>query len=190
MRLAALAALFLALPASAESPLLAQLQAAAGADGVAVRQAPLAPPRPAARPGQRRHPGRDDGRELAASACASAAFDSDRQACMRVVSAAYYFDAAAVAVCRQVNFSGEMPGCIGAIADKTFLRAETEQCGRESFGSNIIACFQRSGRSTERGRDDDAYVRRQLWRLRSLMRDGRYREAERELDELIDSLEN
>lgn len=184
---ALLAALFLTLPAAAEGP-LAQLQAAAGvAADHAVTRPPLAPP--VGRPGPRRQTGRDDGRELAASACAEADFDSDRQACMRVVGAAYYFQAAAVTVCRQVNFSGEMPGCIAAIADKTFLRAETELCGRESFGSGIIACFQRSGRSTGRGRDDDAYVRRQLWRLRSLMRDGRYRDVERELDELIDALE-
>lgn len=190
MRLfAALSALLLALPAAANAP-LAQLQTAAAAAGTDVDVIIRLPGGRPARPANRRHPGGDDGRELAASACASAAFDSDRQKCMRTVSAAYYFDGNAVNVCRKVSFSSEVPECIDAIADKTYLRAESENCARESFGSGIIRCFRESGRSTERGRGDDAYMRRQLRRVRALMRDGRYREAERELDELIGSLED
>lgn len=187
---ALLAAALLALPAAAQSP-LAQLQSAAGAAGADVDIIIRVPQgRPAVRPGHRRHPGRDDGRELAASACAAAAFESDRRKCLDVVRDAYYFDAAAVNVCRKVSFSSEVPACAAAIADKTFLRAETEACGRESFGSGIIKCFATSGRSTERGRDGDAYTKRQLRRIRDLLRDGRARDAERELDELIDSLED
>ncbi|MDX6771033.1 MAG: hypothetical protein SF051_15995 [Elusimicrobiota bacterium] len=186
---APLAVLLLAAPVLAEGP-LAQLQAAAA--GVAVERAPVQAPvgRPVDQPGRRRHPGGDDGRETAAAACADADFDSDRRECMQVVGRAYYFDAAAVAVCRRVNFSSEVPACIAAIADKTFLRAETESCARESFGSGIVSCFQQSGRSTERGRDGDARLRRQLRRVQQLLRDGRYREAERELDDLIGALED
>ena len=36
-------------------------------------------------------------------------FSSGREACIRTVSAAYYFDSGAVAVCRRVNLSSEIP---------------------------------------------------------------------------------
>ncbi len=178
--------LFSAVTAGAQSP-LAELRAAAGAAGAA--KVVTVPPARSVGPGGRHRPGQDDGRENAASACLSAAFDSDRQACMRTVSAAYYFDAGAVAVCRKVSFSSEMPRCITAIADKAYLRAETELCGK-SFSSGIIACFQNAGRPERGGRDGDAYTVRQLRRIARRLREGDIYGAQRELDELIDSLDD
>lgn len=185
-----LAAALVALPAAA-SP-LAELQAAAGAQGgidiIITPPSRGVPPRQG-RP-RRDRAGFERGREAAASYCASAAFDSDKRECMAVVSRSDYFDLEAVNACRKVSFSSEVPGCAQAIANKTFLRAEVDVCGEESFGSGIISCFQRSGRPWNGGRDGDAYVKRQLRRVQRLMQDGRYREAERALEDVIDSLDD
>jgi hypothetical protein len=187
MRTLALLVLAAAIPASAQSP-LAQLNGAAQANGIDII---ITPP---GRGGQDRGRGpgsrADAGREAAADFCAGASFDSDRRECMAVVSSAYHFDVEAVAACRNVNFSSEYPGCVRAIANKSFLRAEVDQCGRESFGSSIISCFQRSGRPSRRGREGDAYLKRQLRRVQRLMQDGNYREAERALADVINSLDD
>jgi len=175
---------FSAAVASAQNP-LAELRAAAGAAGanviVTVPQG-----RPAGPVGRRR-PG--TGREEAAQYCSQAAFSSDRDACIRAVSAADYFDTTAIAVCRKVSFSGEVPKCAAAIADKAYLRAEIDLCGKESFGSGIISCFQNAGRPT-RGGGGDAYTVRQLRRIARRLRDGYVREALFELEELIDTLDD
>lgn len=190
MRSLALLSTLLAATASAQPGALSQLREIAPADAEVVIRVPLGRPQgPVNHALPRRLQGRDDGREAAAQFCGTAAFDSDKQECLRVVTRSYYFEAKALSVCRKVNFSGEVPGCVSAIADKTFLQAEADLCNLEHFGSGIISCFQSSGRPT-RGGGGDGYTRRQLRRIRSLMRDGRYRDAERELDELIDSLED
>lgn len=176
--------LLLAASAGAQNP-LAELRAAAGPAGAnPVVTVPRGRP---AGPGGRRHPGA--GREEAAQFCSQAAFSSDRDACIRTVSAADYFDVAAVAVCRKVNFSGEVPKCAAAIADKSYLRAEIELCGKESFGSGVISCFQNAGRPS-RGGGGDAYTVRQLRRIARRLRDGYVREALFELEELIDALDD
>jgi hypothetical protein len=186
MRLALLA-LVLAVPASASSP-LAELRSAAGAQGgIDIISTP--PGRGGRAPGRAPGARGSAGREAAAAFCGEADFDSDKRECMAVVSRSDYFDVEAVNACRRVNFSSEHPGCAAAIADKTFLRAEVDLCGRESFGSGIISCFQRSGRPWRGGRDGDAYIRRQLLRVKRLMQEQRYREAERALDDVIISLE-
>lgn len=187
MRTLALLVLAAALPASAQSP-LAELQAAAGAQGgIDIIITP--PGRGGRLPGRAPGARGSAGREAAAAFCGEADFDSDERECMAVVSRSDYFDLEAVAACRRVNFSSEYPGCAAAIADKTYLRAEVDLCGRESFGSGIISCFQRSGRPWRGGRDGDAYIRRQLRRVQQLLREGRYREADRALDDVINSLE-
>lgn len=184
MRLTLLA-LALALPASAQSP-LAELNTAAHAAGIDIIITP---------PGRGRLPGRapgargDAGREAAAQYCANAGFSSDRRECMAVVGASDYFDIEAVNACRRVNFSSEYPGCARAIANKTFLRAEVDFCGNETFGSGIISCFRAAGRPWNGGREGDAYIRRQLRRVQMLLQQQRYLEAERALDDVINSLE-
>ncbi len=153
-RLSALAALLVAVSATANPLAELKAAAAAGKDAPAVR-VPHARPSP-------KHPGHDDGRETAAQACSQAAFDSDRQECIRIVSQARWFDVNAVGVCRRVNFSSEVPQCIGSIANKSYLRAETDLCAKESFGSGIVRCLQNSGRPARDGGRGDAYTVRQL----------------------------
>jgi hypothetical protein len=175
--------LALALPASAQTT-LGELRAAAGAAAEAPslqlpRGRVVLPPRLA---------GHDDGRELAAQACQSAQFDTYKEECLRIVVAAYYFDAKAVTVCRNVGFSSDLPPCMAAIADKTYLSVEADACAREHFGSDIAACFTRAGRPMRGG--GDGYTKRELRRISRLLQAGQTAQAQRELDELIDSLDD
>lgn len=180
-RLAVLALTAAPPSASAQVRAADQLRAAAGRDGVSVEiqygHRPEHPP----------IEGRDDGREAAASACAKAAFDSDRQECLAVASRADYFDAGAVAVCAGLSFSQNYPKCMSAVADKEYVEAETRVCGSSPFDDNKVSCLATSGRAPRR--DGREYLVSRLYRIRDEIRRGDVGRAYRDLSDLIDDLE-
>lgn len=139
--------LTLAAAASAQTPALSQLRAWAGPEAAAAAVAVAAPRsveyRPVGRPMTALW---DDGRDQAAALCGRLPFDSDKNSCLQQVSRARYIERGAAEVCAKLSFNDSIPDCLSAIADKAYLRAETDVCGRESFDDDKVQCLRNGGR--------------------------------------------
>lgn len=145
--------------ASASGKAFGQLKTLAGDKALAA--VPLVAASHRQSPRAQSHPERD-GRDSAARVCRSAAFDSDKNKCLEIVSQGDYFDAAAVAACGKLAFSSSIPQCMAAIQDKTYVSEIVRGCAENAFDSGKITCLERNGRRYRRGRGGNAQILRRL----------------------------
>lgn len=91
-------------------------------------------------------PSADDGIEQAEKLCRSMGFPNEVLKCVKLVSAAKYFDAKAVDVCAKRSFPSEKQVCLETIQNLEYSATSIETCLSLSFSSKILGCLKEAGR--------------------------------------------
>ncbi len=168
-----------------KSPAMTQLSDTAGRAA-----APILPPAGEGRPLMALDDD-EEGRRVALRTCAKASFSSDRTACIREVNAARYLDPKAAAGCGSIRFSSNLPPCMAAIRDKTYIDEEVRLCSGNSFDDDRVTCFREGGRPYHGRRpgprcpDSDSRILESLRRIRLDLQRGRVGDALATLGDLI-----
>ena len=123
--------------------------------------------------------------------CGSLSFDSNKQACLKVVTG-NEFDTEALDLCKGISFDSNKIECLTVIANKGYSPAVVGLCKQSSFDSNKISCLKSAQTFPLYPDDDQSCSMRQVKRdvrdaLKALRRGDSY-SAERILQDVLNDL--
>lgn len=125
--------------------------------------------------------------------CGAMAFDSNKQACLKVVSG-NEFDDEALSLCKSLGFDSSKIECLKVIVNKGYSPAVVRLCKQSTFDSNKVSCLQ-SAQTVPLYPDDGhscsmRQVKRDVRDALKAIRQGDSYSAERILQDLLRDLSN